>query len=109
MRIGIIGSGNIGATAAQLFARAGHDVAISNSRGPETLQELVDNIGPNVRAVTVEEAAEFGEVVLEAIPFGRYKELPVEPLAGRWSLTPRTTTRSVTARSTSAVSPPARR
>ena len=83
MRIGIIGSGNIGATAAQLFARAGHDVAISNSRGPETLQELVDNIGPNVRAVTVEEAAEFGEVVLEAIPFGRYKELPVEPLAGK--------------------------
>ena len=55
MRIGIIGSGNIGATAAQLFARAGHDVAISNSRGPETLQELVDHIGPNVRAVTVEE------------------------------------------------------
>ena len=83
MRIGIIGSGNIGATAAQLFARAGHDVAISNSRGPETLQELVDNIGPNVRAVTLEEAAEFGEVVLEAIPFGRYKELPVEPLAGK--------------------------
>lgn len=83
MRIGIIGSGNIGATAAQLFARADHDVAISNSRGPETLQELVDNIGPNVRAVTVEEAAEFGEVVLEAIPFGRYKELPVEPLAGK--------------------------
>jgi predicted dinucleotide-binding enzyme len=83
VRIGIIGSGNIGATAAQLFARAGHDVAISNSRGPQTLQELVDDIGPNVRAVTVEEAAEFGEVVLEAIPFGRYKELPVEHLAGK--------------------------
>lgn len=81
MKIGIIGSGNIGATAARLFAKAGHEVAISNSRGPETLRELVADIGPNVRAATVEEAAEFGEVVLEAIPFGRYKELPVEPLA----------------------------
>jgi len=83
VRIGIIGSGNIGATAARLFAGAGHEVAISNSRGTETLKELVADLGPNVRAATVEEAAEFGEVMLEAIPFGRYKDLPVEPLAGK--------------------------
>lgn len=83
MRIGIIGSGNIGATAARVFARAGHVVAISNSRGPETLRKLANDIGPNVRAATVGEAAEFGKVVLEAIPFGRYKELPVEPLTGK--------------------------
>ena len=83
MRIGIIGSGNIGSTAARLLGRAGHEVAISNSRGPETLQELVQEIGPNARAATAEEAAGFGEVVLEAIPFGRYEELPVEPLAGK--------------------------
>ena len=82
MRIGIIGSGSIGSTAARLFARAGHEVAISNSRGPETLRELVQEIGPNARVATVEEAAGFGEVVLEAIPFGRYEELPVEPLVG---------------------------
>ena len=72
MNIGVIGSGNIGANAARLFAAAGHRVAISNSRGPETLGDLVEEIGPGVRAATVEETAAFGEVVMEAIPFGRY-------------------------------------
>jgi predicted dinucleotide-binding enzyme len=81
--IGVIGSGNIGANAARLFARAGHRVAISNSRGPETLRDLLAEIGANARAVTVEEAADFGEVVFEAIPFGRYGELPAERLEGK--------------------------
>ena len=40
MKIGIIGSGNIGATAAHLFAKAGHQVEISNSRGPVSLKAL---------------------------------------------------------------------
>ena len=83
MRIGIIGAGNIGSTAARLFAQAGHEVAIANSRGPETLEGLVEEIGPNARAVTVEEAADFGEVVMEAIPFGRYEELPAGRLSGK--------------------------
>jgi predicted dinucleotide-binding enzyme len=83
LSIGIIGSGNIGGTAARLFARAGHSVAISNSRGPETLKGLVEEIGPNARATTVEEAAEFEEVVMEAIPFGSYEALPAERLSGK--------------------------
>jgi len=83
VNIGVIGSGNIGATAARLFAAAGHQVAISNSRGPETLGSLAEEIGPGVRAATVEEAAGFGEVVMEAIPFGRYTSLPAERLAGK--------------------------
>ena len=87
MNIGVIGSGNIGATAARLFAAAGHRVAISNSRGPETLEGLVEEIGPGVRAATVEEAAGFGEVVMEAIPFGRYEGLPSEKLAGKIFIT----------------------
>jgi predicted dinucleotide-binding enzyme len=85
VNIGVIGSGNIGATAAGLFARAGHDVAVSNSRGPETLRDLVEEIG--VRAATVDEAAEFGEVVMEAIPFGRYEELPAGKLEGKVFIT----------------------
>ena len=87
MNIGVIGSGNIGATAARLFAAAGHQVAISNSRGPETLEDLVEEIGPGVRAATVEEAAGFGAVVMEAIPFGRYTSLPAERLAGKVFIT----------------------
>lgn len=83
MNIGIIGSGNIGAGAAKLFAAAGHRVVVSNSRGPETLEGLVEEIGPGVRAGTVAEAAGFGKVVMEAIPFGRYGELPAEKLSGK--------------------------
>jgi predicted dinucleotide-binding enzyme len=83
MNIGIVGSGNIGATAARLFAEAGHAVAISNSRGPVTLQGLVADIGPRARASTVEEAADFGEVVLVAIPFCAYETLPADRLAGK--------------------------
>ena len=65
---GIIGSGNIGATAAKLFANAGHEVAISNSRGPESLTSVVNSIGANVKAKSVEDAIKFGEVILLAIP-----------------------------------------
>jgi 8-hydroxy-5-deazaflavin:NADPH oxidoreductase len=80
MKIGIIGAGNIGATAAKLWLKAGHSVAISNSRGPETLQSLIKELGSRAKAVTPEEAAQFGEVVLEAIPFGRYASLPAKEL-----------------------------
>lgn len=83
MNIGVIGSVRIGANAARLFAEAGHEVALSNSRGPETLAALVEEIGPRARAVTVEEAANFGDVVLEAIPFKDYEALPVDRLSGR--------------------------
>jgi 8-hydroxy-5-deazaflavin:NADPH oxidoreductase len=81
MRIGVIGSGNIGATAARLFVDAGHEVAIANSRGPETLGEVVDGLGPRAHAADAAEAASFGDVVLVAIPFGRYRELPASELA----------------------------
>jgi predicted dinucleotide-binding enzyme len=83
MKIGIIGAGNIGSTAAKLFAQAGHEVALSNSRGPETLADTVREIGPNVVAMTAQDAAAYGDVVLEAIPFGKYKELPADALAGK--------------------------
>lgn len=74
MDFGIIGAGNIGATTARLFAGAGHRVAVSNSRGPETLRDLVAEIGENARAATVEEAADFGDVVLLAVPWSRRGE-----------------------------------
>lgn len=76
MRIGVIGSGKIGATVARLFAKAGHEVAIANSRGPQTLTALVEELGDNARAASPAEAAAFGELVLVAIPLGRYRELP---------------------------------
>ncbi len=83
MRIGIIGAGNIGGTLARHFARCGHEVAVSNSRGPETLQDLAAELGETARAVTPEEAVELGEVIVVSIPLGRYRELPVEGAAGK--------------------------
>ncbi len=83
MRIGIIGSGNIGGTAARLLAAAGHEVALSHASGPESLRDQVAALGPRARAVTVEEAAEFGEVVLLAIPWRNRGELPADRLRGK--------------------------
>jgi predicted dinucleotide-binding enzyme len=83
MRIGVIGSGNIGSTAARLFIAAGHEVGIANSRGPDSLARLVAELGESAEAGTVEDAARFGELVLVAIPLGRIGDLPAEPFAGR--------------------------
>ncbi|RNI28707.1 NADPH-dependent F420 reductase [Rufibacter latericius] len=55
--IGIIGAGKIGLAFAQHAARAGYDTIISNSRGPETLQAAVEEIGHGIKAGTVQEAA----------------------------------------------------
>jgi len=76
MKIGILGAGNIGAAAARLFIEAGHEVALSNSRGPESLKELVRALGPRTRAMTTDEAARFGEVVLLAVPWRTPEALP---------------------------------
>lgn len=76
MKIGIIGSGRIGGTVARLFAQAGHEVALSNSRGPKSLSSLVSLLGPNVKAMTAEEAARFGEVVFLALPWRKRDQLP---------------------------------
>ena len=84
MRIGIIGAGMIGSTAAQLFASAGHEVALSNSRGVDSLRAQVDAIGQRARAMSVAEAAEWGEIVLLAVPWRKPEALPApELVAGK--------------------------
>jgi 8-hydroxy-5-deazaflavin:NADPH oxidoreductase len=83
MKIGIIGAGKVGGTLARHFVRAGHEVAVSNSRGPETLKDLVAKIGEGARALTAEEAARFGEIVVVSVPFGRYRGLPTDGLDGK--------------------------
>ena len=83
MNIGIIGSGMIGGTAALLFVRTGYQIAISNSRGPASLASLAKDLGAKARAATIEGASSFGEVVLVAIPFGKYQTLPTKPLEGK--------------------------
>lgn len=81
--VGIIGAGNIGSTLARGFAARGYQVVISNSRGPETLADLVTDIGDGVRAATAQEAAETGDFVVVTVPLKAYQDVPVEPLAGK--------------------------
>lgn len=81
--LGIIGSGAIGAGIARLAVAAGHEVIIANSRGPESLAELVDELGGRVRAGEVAEAARSGEIVVLAVPLSAYDALPVDALDGK--------------------------
>src|SRR5256885_7614907 len=83
LRIGIIGVGHIGGTLAGHFVRAGHEVVLSNSRGPETLEDLVSELGDGASAATAAEAARQGEVVVVSVPFGRIRDLPTEGFDGK--------------------------
>ena len=69
LRIGIIGTGNIGGALARLWVEAGHEVMMS-SRNPERLQPLASELGERARVGTPREAAAFGEVILLAVPYG---------------------------------------
>jgi 8-hydroxy-5-deazaflavin:NADPH oxidoreductase len=74
IKIGIIGSGNLGGTVGTLWVKSGHPVLFS-SRHPEELKNLVDSLGPLARAGTVREALAFGDVVLVAVPYGAYPQI----------------------------------
>jgi hypothetical protein len=81
--VGIIGSGMIGGTVARLSVAAGHRVVLSNSRGPETLQELAAELGPLATAATAGQAAEAGDLVVVSVPVKAFAEIPAKPLAGK--------------------------
>ncbi|MDQ0145427.1 NADPH-dependent F420 reductase [Pseudarthrobacter niigatensis] len=81
--IGIIGAGHIGSQVARKAVEQGYDVVISNSRGPETLQDLVAELGPRAKAATPAEAAAAGDFAVVTVPLKNYKDVPVEPLAGK--------------------------
>ncbi|WP_307843406.1 NAD(P)-binding domain-containing protein [Arthrobacter sp. MSA 4-2] len=81
--LGIIGSGAMGDTLARLAVAAGLNVMISNSRGPETLKDLVQDLGPLARAGSVADVAREADIVIAAIPLIAYKQLPADTLAGK--------------------------
>lgn len=78
-----IGAGNIGTNVALAAIQAGYDVVLSNSRGPETLTDVIAELGPKARAATTEEAAAAGDIVLVAIPLKSIGDIPVAPLEGK--------------------------
>lgn len=81
--IGLIGAGHIGGQLARLAVRHGYDVVVSNSRGPETLKDLVQELGPHARAGTSTDAASAGDIVVVTIPLKNIADVPVAPLAGK--------------------------
>jgi predicted dinucleotide-binding enzyme len=73
----------IGGTVARLAIDAGYDVVLSNSRGPETLQQLCAELGPQARAARGAECAEAADLVVVAVPVKAYLGLPAAPLRGK--------------------------
>ncbi|RYZ40344.1 MAG: NADP oxidoreductase [Myxococcaceae bacterium] len=74
MKIGIIGAGFIGGTLARHWVKLGHEVVIANSRGPETLKEVVAQTG--AKAGTPADAVKGAEVVVVTIPQKAVRDLP---------------------------------
>lgn len=81
--LGIIGAGHIGSQVARVAVANGYDVVIANSRGPETLADLVAELGDRASAATAADAAAAGDVVVVTVPLGKIDQLPVEQLAGK--------------------------
>jgi len=81
MRIGILGAGHIGCALATLGMQHGHEVMLSNSRGPETLLSTATTLG--CQAGSALDAANFGDIVVVAVPLRNREALPVQALAGK--------------------------
>jgi predicted dinucleotide-binding enzyme len=81
--LGIIGAGNIGSNVAREALAHGDEVVISNSRGPDTLGDVVSALGSGARAGTVDEAARAGDIVVVAIPFKNYRSVPADAVGDK--------------------------
>jgi hypothetical protein len=75
--------GFIGSTIARLAVEAGHQVVLSNSRGPETLADMAAELGPRASAATSGEAAAAGDIVVITVPVNAFPHVPAAPLAGK--------------------------
>jgi predicted dinucleotide-binding enzyme len=81
--IGLIGAGHIGSQLARLAVANGYDVVVSNSRGPDTLGDLVAELGDHARADTAEGAAAAADVAVVSIPLKNVDKVPAAPLGGK--------------------------
>jgi len=83
----VIGAGHIGRSFSLAAIAEGYEIAIANSSGPETLGDLVAELGPKAKAATAVDAAEAGDLAIVAVPIAGVEALPVEPLGGKVVLT----------------------
>lgn len=83
MKISIIGAGNIGGNLARLLVKAGHDVAIANSRGPASLKTFADELGKKLHPLTLEEAVGFSDIIILSVHWRVIDSLPVFKVPGK--------------------------
>jgi predicted dinucleotide-binding enzyme len=81
--IGIIGAGEVGSQIARAAIASGYEVVIANSRKPETLKDLIAELGPSARAATAADAAAAGDFAVVAVPLKLANDMPVQQLAGK--------------------------
>lgn len=81
--LGIIGAGKLGMTLAQLALRAGYKVYISGSGSPDKIRLSVDALAPGAVAVTTKELVGQSDIVVLALPLGKFRQIPPAELTGK--------------------------
>ncbi len=82
-KIGIIGAGRLGTALARVSARSGYDVALINSRGPESLKLQLQIILPGVKAMDIHELVKWADIIILAVPLRQYRTLPLDEISGK--------------------------